>query len=168
LHCQWDPVIPFAGARLVQRFDIQVESSSRFYWSDALMAGRARRDEHWQFDSLAHELHLEVDGALCYLERYRLEPRAQSPAAAWRTGLARYLGTAIVHHDAATTEDADRLHRSVEAPAGLSAAVDLVEPRLIVGRFLAESGTAFARARARFRTETLDHIFQAPHLVFRR
>ena len=29
LCCQWDPVIPFAGARLEQRFDIDLDASSR-------------------------------------------------------------------------------------------------------------------------------------------
>ena len=29
LHCHWDPVIPFAGARLAQHYDIRVSSGAR-------------------------------------------------------------------------------------------------------------------------------------------
>jgi len=60
LHCHWDPVIPFAGARLRQRFDLEIEAGGRLYWGDALMSGRARRGEAWRFDELAHELGLHV------------------------------------------------------------------------------------------------------------
>src|SRR6266851_1348162 len=39
LHCQWDPVIPFAGARIEQQFDLRIAESSGLYWGDAVMAG---------------------------------------------------------------------------------------------------------------------------------
>jgi urease accessory protein UreH len=74
LHCHWDPVIPFAGARLDQQFDLQIADSSRLCWSDALMAGRVSRGETWQFISLAHELRLQIRSRLAYLERYALTP----------------------------------------------------------------------------------------------
>ncbi len=41
LHCQWDPMIPFAAARFEQRIDIQLTAGAKLYWSDAFMAGRA-------------------------------------------------------------------------------------------------------------------------------
>ena len=84
LHCLWDPVIPFADARFVQRFDIRLAPASRFYWSDALMSGRASRGESWRFASLDHELRLAVGETLSYLERYTLAPdgRASSPTGA--------------------------------------------------------------------------------------
>jgi urease accessory protein UreH len=74
LHCHWDPVIPFACAALDQQFDLALHASSRLYWSDALMSGRARHGEAWRFRALAHTLRLRVDGSLKYLERYRLRP----------------------------------------------------------------------------------------------
>ncbi|HKB09342.1 MAG TPA: urease accessory protein UreD, partial [Vicinamibacterales bacterium] len=54
LHCHWDPLIPFAGARVDQRFDVQADAGSRVYWSDAVMAGRASRGETWRFATFAH------------------------------------------------------------------------------------------------------------------
>ena len=66
LQCQWDPVIPFAAARLEQRFALRLAESSRLYWSDALMAGRVGRGEAWRFQSLAHELSVRVGDALAY------------------------------------------------------------------------------------------------------
>ena len=50
LQAHWDPVIPFAGARLDQRFELQIDEPSRLYWSDALMSGRVDRAETWSFD----------------------------------------------------------------------------------------------------------------------
>jgi urease accessory protein len=49
LQCQWDPLIPFAGACIVQRFRIELGGSSRLSWGDAIMAGRVRRGEVWKF-----------------------------------------------------------------------------------------------------------------------
>ena len=60
LQAHWDPVIPFAGARLDQRFELQIDEPSRLYWSDALMSGRVDRAETWSFDCVAHELRLRV------------------------------------------------------------------------------------------------------------
>src|SRR5829696_6021169 len=74
LCCQWDPVIPFTGARLEQRFDISLDDSARLSWGDAIMAGRIRRGEAWRFESLWHELRLSIGGSLAYLERYALAP----------------------------------------------------------------------------------------------
>src|SRR5438093_1512155 len=74
LHAHWDPVIPFAEARLDQHFDVQIAEGSRLYWSDALMSGRVSRAERWRFDSLLHELRLRVGSSVKYLERYALTP----------------------------------------------------------------------------------------------
>src|SRR6185295_18278112 len=89
LQCQWDAVIPFAGARLEQRFDLSLAESSRLYWSDALMAGRVSRGEAWRFESLAHQLHVRIGAALAYLERYTLAPAGRAVAGPWVAGRAR-------------------------------------------------------------------------------
>jgi urease accessory protein UreH len=78
LRCQWDPLIPFAGARIEQRFDLRIAESSRLYWSDAVMAGRVSRGEAWRFQSLAHELRLRIGASLAYLERYTLAPASRA------------------------------------------------------------------------------------------
>ena len=59
LDCFWDPVIPFAGARLAQRIDVEIAAGGRLFWSDALMAGRTGHGEAWRFDDLAHQLRLQ-------------------------------------------------------------------------------------------------------------
>jgi urease accessory protein UreH len=172
LHCEWDPTIPFAAARLDQTFDLRIAESSRLYWSDALMAGRVSRGEAWQFESLAHELSLRVAGSLAYLERYRLTPGDRAFAHPWMAGRARYLATMLVHHERATEETAEALHRaaqgSPETPTVVDAAVDLIRPRTIAGRLLAAEGAAFSAARASCHTRALASIFGAPGRLARK
>jgi urease accessory protein UreH len=168
LHCHWDPVIPFASARLDQRFDIGIAGSSRLYWSDALMAGRVSRGEAWRFDSVAHELRLRVGGALAYLERYTLAPDDRAMRGTWTCGDAAYLATALVHHADATAEAAEALYRVAAGFSGVAAGVDLIEPRLVLARFLAATGAPFARARASYRTFASKTIFGRPELLARK
>jgi urease accessory protein UreH len=77
------------------------------YWSDALMSGRSARGEDWMFSEVAHELRLRVDGSLKYVERYRLRPEQRAVVAGPIAGKARYLGTTLVHHAAATGKTAE-------------------------------------------------------------
>jgi urease accessory protein UreH len=168
LHCQWDPVIPFAGSRLDQRFHLQIAESSRLFWGDAVMAGRVSRDETWQFLSLAHELRLRVGPALAYLERYTLVPSVRAVRRAWMCGGAPYLATALVHHQGVGAETADALHREMAALAGVEVAVDLIAPNLLLARFLAGNGGPFARARASYRASALRSIFGGRELTGRK
>ena len=168
LHCEWDPVIPFADARLEQRFDLQIAGTSRLYWSDAVMAGRVSRGELWRFQSLAHELRLRVAGALAYLERYNLTPADRSVEHPWIAGDARYLATALVHHPDATAEAAETLQREVAGLPGIHGGADLIARRLIAARLTAVNGAPFSRARASYRTRALESIFRAPELAARK
>jgi urease accessory protein UreH len=184
LHVAWDPLIPFAGARIAQRFDLAMPSSARLAWSDALMAGRVSRGESWRFRELAHELRLRIDGRVAYLERYRLAPDDRDVTRAWMAGGATYLATGLVHHDRANADTAQAMHdalanhgRADSAHAmhdgladrdTLRAAVDLVEPRLIVTRMMATRGASFAAARSAWRRLILDAIFESPRLVGRK
>jgi urease accessory protein UreH len=180
LRCQWDPLIPFAGARIEQRFDLRIAGSSRLYWSDAVMAGRVSRGEAWRFQSLTHELRLRVGDSLAYLERYTLAPASRAVDRPWIAGRARYLATAIVHHDAATSDTAetlqglaplkrcpayegDREARPACEPGRLAVdlGVDLIQAKTIVGRILAADGAPFAAARRAFHTLALSSIFGA-------
>ena len=160
LCCQWDPVIPFAGARLAQRFDINLDASARLLWGDAIMAGRIRRGEAWRFESLMHELRLSIGGSLMYLERYALAPNHRQIAQRWMAGTACYLATALVHHDRATAEAAEALQSGIRE--GVVAGVDLIGPGTIAGRMMARDGAPFARARAAFLTQAQAAIFGAP------
>ena len=168
LHCQWDPVIPFAAARLDQRFDLRIAESSRLYWSDALMAGRVSRGEAWRFESLAHELRLRVGPSLAYLERYTLAPGDRAIERPWMCAGAAYLATALVHHAGATTETTDALYRAVAGLDEVRAGVDLIAPGLVLARFLAANGAPFARARASYRTLAVESIFGGPELLTRK
>ena len=132
------------------------------------MSGRASRGEQWRFSSIDHELRVEIDGALRYLERYDMSPGGRGPARRWSCGSAQYVGTTILHHAAATSDAAERLHVPVSGVAGVTAAVDLPEAHLVVARFLSGSGPSFSKARSTFRTEALATIFGSPHLAPRR
>jgi urease accessory protein UreH len=168
LHCHWDAAIPFAGSSLAQQFRLDICSSSRLYWSDALMSGRATRGEAWRFDNLTHQLRLDVDGRLTLLERYRIAPGDRCVTSPWRMDGANYLATAIVHHAGATADRVEALHRRLQQVAGTQAGVDLIEPRLILARVLAAEGVPFARARAALREMTLSSIFESPQLACRK
>ena len=168
LHCQWDPVIPFADARLDERFDLRLAESSRMYWSDALMSGRVSRGETWRFQSLAHELRVRVGASLVYLERYCLTPRERAVGSTWIAADAHYMATALVHHPRATTESAEALHRVFAELGGGRAAVDLVATRIAVARFMGADGASFARARASYRTLAVQSIFGGPEPVMRK
>ena len=142
LRCEWDPVIPFACARLEQRFDLEIAPTGRVYWTDALMSGRVSRGETWRFESLAHELRIRVGSALAYLERYRLAPidaaaHSTTIRHPWIAAGMNYLATTIVHHAAATADAAEALQRQIGSRAGVRVGVDLVRPGFIAARLMA-------------------------------
>jgi urease accessory protein len=163
LDCHWDPLIPFAGARLQQRIAVHVAEGGRLFWSDALMSGRVARGEAWRFESLDHELRATAGGKLQYLERYHLTPQSRAPQHAWSAAAANYLGTTIVCSDRSTAASAEeaqlRLGTNVSTSDGLRAGVDLVAPNLVVGRLLSARGPQFAAARM-----TLRDVFGRPAL----
>lgn len=164
LHCQWDPLIPFAGTRVDQRFDIQVAASGRFYWSDALIAGRVSRGEAWQFTSLAHDLSLRIGGRLAYLERYAIAPGDRAIDRAWIGGGCTHFGTTLTCHPGVTRETVEQLQAHLGAVTEVAAGVDLVEPSLSIARIMTANGASFGTVRASYREWTLAAIFQRPEL----
>ena len=167
LHCHWDPLIPFAGARVAQRFEIQADEGSRVYWSDALMSGRTSRGEMWRFDELRHDLALRAPRA-GYRERFRIRPAERDPTRRWIAGAANYFATLVVHDARVGCADADDLHRLLAEESGAAAGADLLGEGLLVARLTAASGPPFARARAAARAFTLDRIFHAPQFAGRK
>jgi urease accessory protein UreH len=145
LRCEWDPLIPFPGARLTQRINVRLAAGSTFYWSDAFMSGRASRGECWTFDTLEHELAVSRAGTLSYLERYRLEPAAHATTSPWVAADACYFGTVIV---SGSFRIPDSLQRDLSSFDGLRGAVDALEPHLTLVRLMASRGPAFHDARA--------------------
>jgi urease accessory protein len=147
LHCQWDPLIPFAGARLDQQIEIHVADSGSLLWSDALLAGRHARGERWMFAALGHELKVFVAGSLAYLERYRLGRDEPHATRTWAAGDAVYLGTAFASGLGIEPEAAERLHADLTAIAGVKAAVDWLDRRMLLVRLMGRSGPPFHSAR---------------------
>ena len=164
LQAHWDPVIPFAGARLDQHFVLQIDEPSRLYWSDALMSGRVDRAETWSFARVSHELRLRVGTNLKYLERYTLQPHERSLMHPWVVDGMHYMATALTHHDGVTPETAELLQREIETGGDirLRAGVDFLEPRLVIGRLLASCGAPFASARGSYRQLVMRSIFDRP------
>jgi urease accessory protein UreH len=177
LRCDWEPLIPFAGAALDHQITIELADGARMTWMDAMMTGRAGRGERWRLSSLAHELRLVYDGTLEYLERYAIRPEGQAdrlrqgsgqsrqtgsdaPAAAaaaeagqrlltspWIAGDADYFATAILKGAAPARDVAERLHLELGGVDGIEAAADALSDSLVVIRMLSASGAAFHRAR---------------------
>ena len=147
LHCHWHPLIPFAEARIDQRIDVNIAGAGYLYWSDALMSGRQARGERWQFASLAHEIAVSRDGSLEYLERYRIQPNVMAVSRPWASGDASYLGTILMTGRAMEADVAERLHVELGRLAGVRAAADRLDDRVLLVRLLSVSGPAFHEAR---------------------
>jgi urease accessory protein len=147
LHCHWHPLIPFAGARIDQRIDVNIAGDGYLYWSDALMSGRHARGERWRLASLAHELAVSRDGSLEYLERYRINPNEPAVSRPWTAGDASYLGTTVMTGRPIELGVAERLHIGLGRLAGLRAAADRLDDRALLVRLLSVSGAPFHEAR---------------------
>jgi urease accessory protein len=147
LHCDWHPLIPFAGAGIEQRIDVNISGGGYLYWSDALMSGRQARGERWQFASLAHEILLRRDGAPEYLERYRIHPTEMAVSWPWVAGDASYLGTILMSGRPVEPGVAERLHIELGRLAGVRAAVDRSDERVLLVRLLSACGPPFHEAR---------------------
>jgi urease accessory protein len=155
LACEWDPLIPFAHARLDQRIVIEVAEGASLFWSDALMAGREARGERWRFSQLSHELRLVRNGSLVYMERYNIVPDGCAPEKRWTFDDASYFGTVLAVGDAATQEAAERTHRELAAIGGVRASADLLQEDCLLARLVSPSGTSFREARESARTRFL-------------
>jgi urease accessory protein len=147
LHCDWHPLIPFEAARIDQRINVKIAGGGYFYWSDALMSGRHARGERWKFASLAHEIVVSRDGAPEYLERYRIQPNELVVPRPWAAGDASYLGTALMSGRPIEPGVAERLHIELGRIAGVRAAVDRLDERVLLARLLSASGPPFHEAR---------------------
>jgi urease accessory protein UreH len=146
LWCHWDPLIPFAGARLTQRIGVRLRRHGSLYWSDAFTAGRQAKGEAWRFAELANEFELWRDEALTYLERYRIMPDDQAPTGRWTAGGASCFGTTLVSVPGLDPAAAENAHLALRQFDGCDAAVDVCDGTLI-GRLMAASPVPFRAAR---------------------
>ena len=149
LHCDWHPLIPFADARIDQRIDVTIAGGGCLYWSDALMSGRQASGEHWRFASLAHEIAVVRDGALDYLERYRIQPMDVDVSRAWAARDASYLGTTLMIGRPIEPGVAEHIHIELGRLNGVLAAADRLDNRVLLVRLMSTSGPAFHEARRR-------------------
>jgi urease accessory protein len=147
LHCEWHPLIPFAGARIDQCIDVKIGGDGYLYWSDALMSGRQARGERWRFASLAHEFTVSREGSLEYLERYRIQPHEVDASRPWAAGDASYLGTILMTGRPVEPGVVERLHIELGRLTGVRAAADRLDDRVLLVRLLSVSGPAFHEAR---------------------
>ena len=150
LQCEWDPLIPFAGARFDQRINVRLGERTRFWWSDAAMAGRNARGERWAFRHLSHELVVRRSEALEYVERYRLEPDVERPDRAWVARDACYFGTVLASGSEVESSAAAALHVEINTlDHRVRAAADRLDSRLMLVRLMSTAGVPFREARAR-------------------
>lgn len=147
LHCEWDPVIPFAGASLDQRSTIDLAGNATLFWSDAIMAGRQAHGERWAFARLAHELRVCRDGRLVYLERYAIEGGA-SVSRTWIADDACYFGTVLIVGPRGSTSP-EEVHGELNRMVAVRASVDALDRDVLLARLISASGTAFHAARGR-------------------
>jgi urease accessory protein UreH len=161
LHGEWDPVIPFADSRVVQRTLLRLAPTARLWWSDAVMAGRIGRGERWRFRDLAHELRLEVARSLVYLERYRLAPSEKRLDARWIASDATHIGTALARHPRATGDLAEEMHAQMRSIPRIEGAADAIDPHLILARCMAPHGIPFASARRACRRVAFERLFES-------
>jgi urease accessory protein len=146
LRIHFEPIIPFAGSRLVQTTRIDAQPGARISYWESFMAGRIARGECWQFDELSSETDFRVGGKSVYLERFLL-PNGLERSACGMAGCG-YWGTGLymdAHDDAA----AGRLHRALPA-----AGVDRLPSGLAAVRLVAATGPEFHASRAAFECET--------------
>ena len=147
LVCNWDPMIPFAGARIEQRIDITVDGGGRVSWSDAMMGGRAGRGERWQFHVFDHQLRLFLGDALGYLERYRLDPSAACLSQPWAAGDSVYVGTLLRAGYGDRNSRAELLHATLARLTEVRGSADVLDDDLLLVKIASAGGVGFHRAR---------------------
>ena len=147
LTCTWEPLIPFAGSRVIQRFEVDVAEGGRVSWSDGLMSGRHGRGESWQFACVDHELRVARAGVLAFLERYRITPHDDDARSRWTVGDAGYIGTVVRAGHGDTLAVAEGIHRALAALELVRGSADVLDSDLLLARMVAGDGVAFRRAR---------------------
>jgi urease accessory protein len=149
LQTHWDPLIPFAHARLEQRVEVRLGERARLHWSDAWMVGREGRGERWRFDSMSLELKVSRADIVEYLERFSIVPGERSHAARWTASDACYFGTTLRSGEAVDRTAIERLHEALNQSGQIRGAADVLSDRLALVRLMSRSGPPFHRARKR-------------------
>ena len=164
LHYYVDPVIPFTDSRLWQDIRVELGSGARFYYWDGLMAGRIRRGESWRFAELRSETAVFVEGELAYLDRFELRPSDQSPTRRWAMDQHGYMATAIAYDPSIDEEKIKSLRSDIASMDGaVVSGLDVPFDRLMIGRFFAQNGSSFRKARESYQRMVLKHLVGQPN-----
>jgi len=139
LQLYFEPVIPFAGSSLMQSIRIDLEATARLVFWEGLMAGRIGHGERWQFQKLASETELRLNGKPVYLERFHLPDGLERSD--YAMGECNYLGTGLYVGDRAS-DFAACLHAAIP-----DAGVDMLAPNAAIMRTVSASGPDFHRSR---------------------
>jgi len=99
------------------------------------------------FLRVAHEISVHRNGSLEYLERYRIQPNELTVSRPWAAGEASYLGTTLITGRPIESGVAERLHIELGRLAGVRAAADRLDDRVLLVRLLGVSGAGFHEAR---------------------
>jgi urease accessory protein UreH len=142
LQLYLEPVIPFADSILRQTTQINVEAGGTLAFWEGFMAGRVGRGERWQFQELASETHLSLDGRQVYLDRFRLPTGLERSS--WTMGDGNYWGTGLYVGEQASSFAA-MLHEKVP-----EAGVDTPSSEIAVMRIVSASGPDFRRGAEMF------------------
>jgi urease accessory protein UreH len=142
LQLYFEPVIPFAGSSLMQSIRMDLEENARLVFWEGLMAGRIGRGERWQFQKLASETDLRLNGKPVYLERFHLPDGLQRSD--YAMGECNYLGTGLCVGDQAS-EFAAGLHTAIP-----DAGIDMLTPKVAIVRTVSASGPDFHRSQDMF------------------
>jgi len=88
-----DAIIPFAGARFLQRTSVTLEPGAGLFWWEILAPGREAREEVFEYERVEMKTEIAADGRLIAAEHIRLEPRIRSLTSPARLGAYRYWAT---------------------------------------------------------------------------
>jgi urease accessory protein len=143
LQFHLEPIIPFAGSRLQQETQLNIEQGGRLSYWEGFMTGRVGRGESWQFRELTSETTLRYGCRLAYLDRFRLIPNNARPST-WTMGNADYTGIGLhVGEDARSR--ASELHQVLP-----DAGIDTLSDNVTLARIVSPSGPHFHHCREMF------------------
>lgn len=73
-----DPIIPYAGARHIQRTEIRLAPASMLFWWEVLAPGRQAAGERFAFDRLGLQTRIMSETRLVLCENFLIEPFAKA------------------------------------------------------------------------------------------
>jgi urease accessory protein len=95
-----DHLIPYAGAAVDQKIEVEMSRGSGAIIYDAFAAGRIGRAERWRFHSLRSDIAITTHGVPIYLSRSIITPDTQPlDAAGWMEGANYWAAMLVVAAD---------------------------------------------------------------------